>query len=123
MIRNILAVIAGNAAWTVLWLGYNAILKGASFISTDATRRLEGASALLSLLGGSVVFSIIAGYITAAIATGGTYWPVLVLCAVQIAMGIFFQAQSWKLMPIWYHIHFVLLLGPATLLGAWLRLN
>lgn len=123
MIRNILAVIAGNVAWTILWLGYNAILKGAALVPSDATRRVEAAPALMLLLAGSVVFSVIAGFVTAAVSTGASYWPVFALCAVQLAMGIFFQAQSWKLMPIWYHVPFLLLLVPAALLGAWLRLK
>ena len=123
MIRNILAVIAGSAAWTVLWLGFIAVLKSASLLPADATRRVEAAPSLMLLLAGSVVFSIIAGYFAAAITTSGTYTPVLVLCALQLALGIFFQAQSWKLMPIWYHLPFLLLLVPATLLGGWLRLK
>ena len=123
MIRNILAVIAGSAAWTVLWLGMNAILRGASLLPADATKRIDTAPPLLVLLVGSVVFSIIAGYITAAVATGASYTPVLVLCALQLAMGIFFQAQAWQLMPVWYHLPFLFLLAPATLLGGWLRLK
>ena len=123
MIRNILAVIAGSAAWTVLWLGMNAALRSASLLPADATKRIEAAPPLLIMLVGSVVFSIIAGYVTAAVAVGGGYTPIYVLCALQLAMGIFFQAQAWQLMPLWYHVPFLLLLAPATLLGGWLRLH
>jgi hypothetical protein len=123
MVRTILAVIAGSAAWTVLWLGMNAILRGASLLPADATKRIDTAPPLLILLVGSVIFSIIAGYITSAVASGGSYTPVLILCALQLAMGIFFQAQAWQLMPVWYHLPFLLLLVPATLLGGWLRLK
>ena len=123
MIRNILAVIAGSAAWTVLWLGMNAALRSASLLPADATKRIDAAPPLLIMLVGSVVFSIVGGYVTAAIANGETYKPVLVLCALQLAMGIFFQAQAWRLMPLWYHLPFLLLLVPATLLGGWLRLK
>ena len=123
MIRNILAVIAGSAAWTVLWLGLNAVLRAAALLPADTTKRVDAAPPLLALEVGSVVFSIIAGYVTAAIASGGSYTPLLVLCGLQLAMGIFFQAQAWQLMPLWYHIPFLVLLVPATLLGGWLRLQ
>ena len=123
MTRNILAIIAGNVAWTVLWLGYNAILRTVGQLPLEQTRRVEHASALLLLLIGSVVCSIDAGLLTAKFSAGPSYWPVLVVCATLLAMGIFFQMQSWKLMPIWYHLPFLLLLAPATLFGAWLRQN
>ena len=47
----------------------------------------------------------------------------MVLCGIQLALGLVFQAQAWKLIPVWYHLSFLLLLAPATLLGAWLRLK
>lgn len=123
MIRNIFAVLAGSAAWTVLWLGMNAALRSASLLPADATKRIDAAPPLLIMLVGSVVFSVVAGYTTAAVATGASYTPVLVLCALQLATGIFFQAQAWQLMPLWYHVPFLLLLIPATLLGGWLHLR
>lgn len=85
--------------------------------------RIESAATLSLLLAGSVVFSIIAGFLAAAISAGQSYGPVLVLCGIQLAMGLFFQLQFWKLMPVWYHVPFLLLLVPATLFGAWLRLR
>ncbi len=123
MIRSILAILAGNVGWTVLWLSSNALLKGIGLLRADATRRVDAPSTLLIMLVASVLFSIGAGYVTAAIAPGAGYWPVLVLCGIQLALGLFFQTQAWKLMPVWYHLSFLLLLAPATLLGAWLRLK
>jgi hypothetical protein len=42
---------------------------------------------------------------------------------IQLGLGIFFQSQAWQLMPLWYHVPFLLLIVPATLLGARLRLR
>ena len=39
MIRSILAILAGNVGWTVLWLSSNALLKGVGMLPADATRR------------------------------------------------------------------------------------
>ena len=98
MIRNILAVIAGNVGWTILWLSYNAVLKMAGLIPSDTTNRFETPRPLLLLLVGSVVFSVSAGFITTVVARGQGYWPAIILCGVQLAFGIFFQLQFWKLM-------------------------
>jgi hypothetical protein len=100
-----------------------AILRTVGALPIEQTRRVENTSALFLLLIGSVVFSIVTGFVTAKFSAGPSYWPVLVVCATLLAMGIFFQMQSWKLMPIWYHLPFLLLLVPATLFGAWLRLK
>jgi len=123
MIRNILAVLAGNLGWTLLWLGCNAALKSAGLLPADATKRVESTTPLLILLVLSVVFSIAAGFVTSAVAGGTSYWPTIVLCGIQVALGIFFQSQAWNLMPVWYHLSFLFLLVPATLFGAWLRLK
>ena len=123
MIRNILAVICGNVAWTALWLSYNALLKSGGQLPADATSRIESGSALSLLIVGSVVFSIIAGFLTIAISTRQSYWPVLALCGIQLTIGIFVQLQFWKIMPLAYHLTFLLLLVPATLAGGWLRLK
>ena len=122
MSKIILAVIAGTAVWTMLWFGMNAILRSASLLPADVTKRIEAATPLLVMLLGSVIFSIVAGYVAAAIGGSG-YTPVLVLCALQLALGIFFQAQAWQLLPLWYHVPFLALIVPATLLGGWLRLH
>ncbi len=123
MIRNIMAVVAGNLSWTALWLSYNAVLKTIGQLPPDPNTRVESVSALSLLLIGSVLFSVIAGFIAAIVSARGSYGPVLVLCAIQLALGIFFQLQFWKLMPLGYHIPFLILLAPATILGGWLRLR
>ena len=123
MIKNILAVIAGNVGWTVLWLGFNSILKMQGLLPADSTKSIDRATTLVLLLIGSVLFSVAAGFLTTAIAGGGSYWPAIVLSVIQLALGIFFQSQSWHLMPVWFHVTFLSLLVPATVLGAWLRLR
>jgi len=123
MTKNILAVFAGIVAWTVLWLGSNAILKMLGQLPADSTKRVENISSLLLLLVGSVVFSIAAGFLTAHLSAGSGYGPPVILGLILLAMGIFFQTQVWQLLPVWYHLVFLLLLVPATLLGAWWRLH
>ena len=123
MFRNFIAVIAGNLVWTVLWLGLNAVLKAQAVLPSDPATPVNRASALLVLLVGSVVLSVLAGFTTTALASGASYGPAIALTIVQLALGIFFQTAAWRLMPVWYHISFLALLAPATLAGAWLKLR
>ena len=123
MFRTVAAVIAGNFIWTALWLGLNALLRRQGLLPADPTERVEATAPLLVMLFGSIVFSIAVGWIATAIAGAKTYSAAIVLAAIQLGLGIFFQAQAWQLMPVWYHVPFLLLLVPATLLGAWFRVR
>ena len=122
MLRDILAALAGSAGWTILWLSCNTALRGAGLLPADANRRVEAIPPLLILLGASVVFSI-AGFVASALASRAGYRAAIILCAIQLVLGILFQTQAWHLMPIWYHLSFLSLLVPMTLVGAWLRLK
>ena len=123
MWRTVAGIIAGNLAWTVLWLALNVLLRKQGLLPADPSQRVEGGAGLMALLVASVLFSAAAGWITTSIAPGSGYAPALVLAVIQLGLGIFFQAQAWKLMPLWYHLPFLLLIVPATLLGAWIRLR
>ena len=89
----------------------------------DPTQRVEASIPLLIMLLASAAFSVAAGWIATAIAPHAGYWPAIVLAVIQLGLGILFQLQAWQLMPVWYHAAFLLLLVPATLLGARLRLR
>jgi hypothetical protein len=122
MLRSILAVVAGNILWTVLWLGLNAVLASLYPQSFDGKSRIESVPLLLFILLCSVVLSVIAGYLTALIARRSEMAHAFALGLLQLALGIFFQTQSWNLLPVWYHLTFLALLIPANLLGGQWRL-
>lgn len=119
MLRSILAVLAGSAIWTVLWLGSNAVL-AALLPSQIKADKIESVPALLLILVLSVIFSIIAGYITARIAKRKEITHTLVLGVLQLAMGIAAQLANYDAVPLWYHIIFLLLLIPGNVFGGWL---
>ena len=123
MFRIVGAIIAGNFIWTALWLGLNALLRTQGFLPADPTQRVDQPSGLVALLIGSVVVSAAVGWITTMIAGGKSYAPAMILALIHLALGIFFQAKAWHLMPVWYHLPFLLFVVPATLLGAWFRLR
>ena len=121
MLRQVLAVLAGFALWSVLWLTYNAVLVKLGVLPQDQTQPLQETGALIALLVGSIIASLLAGYAAAVTGKAPSLRPVAALGLLLLAVGIFVQSQFWLLMPLWYHLLFLALLLPACIAGARLR--
>jgi len=114
MLRKILGVVAGYVAWTVIWLGGNAALAAASPESFDEQGATSSAGLLALLLVLSVVASLVAGRLSVVVGRA----PVALWTGVLLLLtGIGVQIGYWELLPVWYHLSFLALLVPATLLG------
>lgn len=114
--KNIVAVVAGYALWTALWLGGNAALFGGAATAVEAGQRYDAPGPLAGVIGLSLVCSLAAGLVCASIARARG--PVLVMALLLLATGIFVQAGVWELMPAWYHLTFLALIVPVALLGS-----
>jgi hypothetical protein len=121
MLKQFLAVFAGFVLWSVGWLSFNVGLQKLALLTSDRTQRIQGVRVLLALLLGSFTLSLVAGYVTAVIGQTASNLPVILLGLLLLAVGIFFQTQFWRQMPLWYHLSFLALLIPFCYLGAWLR--
>lgn len=119
--KQVLGVVAGFILWSVLWLSLNQLLLLLGVMSPHVTEPLADAKPLLLLLVGSVLISLISGYVTARIAGAPWALPAAALGALLLATGVFVQLKLWYVIPLWYHLSFLLLLIPMTLLGARLR--
>jgi hypothetical protein len=119
--KRFLAVIAGFILWSVLWICFNMLLHKAGLISAALTQPLVAPAPLLALLVGSVVISVLSGYLAAAIAGVPSMPAVATLGVLLLLTGIYFQSQVWHLMPLWYHLTFLILVIPMCLAGARLR--
>lgn len=117
MLRAILGVIAGYAAWTILWLTGNALLFAAPSQSVNDGARFESAGTLAGLLLYAAAISLVGGGICALVAGPRTRGASLCLAVALLATGIAVQAGIWPLLPAWYHVIFLALLVPLTLLG------
>lgn len=118
MTRSILSVLAGFAGWTVLWLASNAALAAALPNAFREDGSTDSAGLLLLILVLSVVFSVVAGYVTARLARAKAKQHGLALGLALLAVGLVAQLQFWDVMPVWYHLSFLALLVPGALLGA-----
>jgi hypothetical protein len=119
--KQVLGVLTGFILWSVLWLGLNQVLLTLGLISPTVTEPVTDSKPLLLLLVGSVLISLVAGYVTARIA--GFPWALAVaaLGVLLLATGIFFQIKMWYVIPLWYHVTFLVLLIPMTFAGARMR--
>ena len=128
MLRIILGVILGFIVWSIVWVGMDALL---SAISPDwfgrilaefqnAVNRNEPftppVSVSVYLIFQGVLCSLIAGFATAAAAKENRK-STLALGILLLATGVFVEAYHWNYFPLWYHVLFLLLLIPATVLG------
>lgn len=119
--RVALGVVAGAVLWAVLWVGGTGAARAALPELLDPARRLDHVGALLGFIAYSVVLSIAAGYVAAAVAKASAMRAVWILAVLQLAIGIAVEVSYWDLMPVWYHLVFLALLIPATVYGGRLK--
>jgi hypothetical protein len=117
MLRSALAVLAGFALWTVLWLGSNATLAALLPAAFQPDGSTDHAGILFSLLVLSFLSSVAAGYVAAAVARRPGGREALVLGGLLLAVGLVVQLQYWDVLPAWYHLLFLALLVPGAVLG------
>ena len=123
MVRSIVSVALGTISWGILWVATGEALLAAVPDAFRADGGTESVGVLLVLLVMSVVYSVLAGWLTARLAPGDAWPHVYALSALQLAIGLAVQIGSWALMPAWFHIPFLALLVPGVLVGGRLRLR
>ena len=115
MLRAVLAVIAGYAIWSALWLlGNLAIAQVWPEVADPEFTSIPDA-ALVVTLALSFVCSLVAGLLAAKVRAGK---PVLVMAILLLVTGIAVQSGVWDRMPLWYHLVFLVALVPLCLVGA-----
>lgn len=120
--RMVLAVLLGTVTWGILWsVGTQATMAAFPEHAREG-EPLTHTGLLLAYIAYSVVLSVLAGFLAAAV-TGGDRPMVAVwaLAALQLAVGIMVEVSYWNLMPAWYHVIFLTLVVPATVWGGKLR--
>lgn len=132
MVRIVLGIVIGFIIWSVLWVGSDMILmsvfsdwygkhhKELEAAVTNKTPFMSDSMILIIGLIRSVIFSIVSGYLAALIAKERSK-STLGLGIFLLAFGLFIQSIYWNYAPLWYHISFLILLIPMTILGGKLK--
>ena len=128
MLRIILGVVVGFIAWSILWVGSDQMLilfspdwygihqhtfQAAMFNETPFT---PNTTILLMHLGRAAIISIMAGFLAAMVAGENRRAP-LILGVLLLLFGAAVEAAAWSFLPVWYHLVFLALLIPLTILG------
>lgn len=133
MVRIFLGIIVGYIIWSILWIGTDAVFSAASADwarkSTDFREAVANnipytpdSMILIVLLIKSAIITIISGFVAALIARENSK-STIILGLLLLISGIFVQMMHWNYMPLWYHIPFLLMLIPLTILGGKLKSN
>lgn len=118
MKHTILGVVAGYIVWTVIWLGGNATLFSAAAEQSAAGEAVTAIGTLAGVLLLSIVCSLVAGMVAGWLGKQNAAQAVLITGVLLVLTGIGVQASVWSLMPVWYHLSFLLLILPVAMLGA-----
>lgn len=132
MLKIVLGVIAGFVTWSVLWLGTDQVLIMASpswygihqdnfelaMVNQDPFR--PETTILIMHLVRAVIISIMSGFLAAFVAGENRKTP-LILGVLLLAFGLMVQVMAWNYLPIWYHLVFLAILIPFTVLGGKLK--
>ena len=120
--RLVLAVVAGFALWSALWLiaGVVVLAVAPDAYGEDGRTVTSSATLILFILVAAVV-SLVAGWVTALIGREAGRTAAMILAVVLLLVGLGVEIGSWQYAPIWYHLVFLGLLVPATMAGAAIR--
>ena len=117
MMRSVLSIIVGFVLWTVIWLGGNQGVKMAMPDGFAEDGSTSDPTILLGILVWSVVCSFVAGCVAARLAKANPRKHGVILGVILLAVGTMVQIQFWTVMPLWYHLAFLVLLVPVTVVG------
>jgi hypothetical protein len=132
MLRVILGIVAGFIAWSILWIGSDQVLMmmspdwyGAHQLAfekamTNKTSFTPDNTILIMHLVRAIIITLMSGFLAAFIARGNRYAP-LGLGILLLLFGAMVQAMAWNYIPVWYHIVFLALLIPVSILGGRLK--
>ncbi len=121
MLRIILGIVAGFIVWSILWVGFDALLRAVWTGYDESVKAMTFSSSMLIVpLVLSAVVSIISGFVAALIARENAKSP-LILGILLVVVGVIVQLGVWDKIPLWYHLTFWILLIPMTILGGKLK--
>ena len=115
------AVVAGAVFWAVLWNLGSLVARTVFPGIIDPQLPVTHTGALVVFVLYSSALSLLAGYLTAAVRGPEPMAAVWTLAAIQLVLGIAFEAAFWHMTPVWYHLVFLTLIVPATIWGGTLR--
>lgn len=132
MVKIVLGVIAGFIAWSIIWVGSDQVLMMAS-PSWYGAHQLGFEKAMVNQepftadttilfmhLARAIVITLMSGFL-AAFVSGENRRAPLILGVILLLVGITVQMMAWNYIPVWYHLVFLALLIPVSVIGGKLK--
>lgn len=123
MKRSLFAVVAGCAVWALAKTTQFAAV--AAWIPDALPQPGEdvfpSTVSLLAMLGADVLFMIVAGYVSAAVARRAHVGHAAALGAAIVVFGLALMMVGWRGEPLWYQVTLVAIAVPAAVTGGSLR--
>ena len=123
MRRSLFAVVAGCAVWalakTTQFAAVAAWLPDA--LPQPGEDVFPSTVSLLAMLGSDVLFMIVAGYVTAAMARRAHAGHAAALGAAIVVLDLALMMVGWRGEPLWYQVTLVAIAVPAAVTGGSLR--
>lgn len=110
------AVIVGFIVWSVLHFGNMTLVRAIFPDAVGEDGSCFEAVPLLVTLAITLLQSVCAGAVCRLVAKRGK--ATLALAVLLTVVGIGVEGSMWHLAPAWYHISFIVMLAPMTLIGA-----
>lgn len=122
--KVILGVVVGFFVWSIIFVGGEALMRllAPATVAPENATFVDSTAILLGYLIRSIIASVAAGLTASLIARDNLITPVI-LGIVFLIVGLLVQISSWNMMPLWYHLIFLVLLIPMTILGGRLKKN
>lgn len=121
MIKSIWAVVAGFLTVVVLSMGTDMVLETTGIFPPPSEMGLFVTWMLALALFYRTVYTVLGGYVTAALAPQNAMKHVWVLAALGQIGGLVGVYVGWNLSSKWYPIALALLAIPSVLFGGWLK--
>ena len=123
MRRSLLAVVVGCAAWAAARMATFAAVAAwcPDALPQPGEDVFPGTGSLLAMLGSDVLFMIVAGYVTAAVARRAHVGHAAALGAAIVVFGLAVMMVGWRGEPLWYQVTLVAIAVPAAVTGGSLR--
>lgn len=120
--KMILGIIVGFVVWSIVFVGGEALVKAFApgLAAPENATYVDSVGILSGYLLRSIIASVLSGFTSAAIANDNAKTP-LILGIVLLVVGILVQISAWNVLPVWYHLVFLALLIPMTVLGGKLK--
>jgi hypothetical protein len=118
----IAGIVIGFIVWSIIFVGGESLMRAiapGTVAPVDATY-VDSPLLLLGYLIRSVIASIVAGFVASLIAKENSQTTVI-LGVILLAVGLMVQIGAWSMLPVWYHLIFLVLLIPMTILGGKLK--